>query len=521
MKSNILKTGIYLALSAFALSSCTKGFGGFNTNEDAVQAIDVKSYITTMELDAVIPCSDEGANEFQRACNLMGDAFAGYLSPTNAFNAGSYTCTYALNATDYNNYPFSVTFTKVMPAWLNIKYAHENGLFDDGSFAIAEVIKVMAIQRVTDIYGPVPFTHFGEDVNPYDSQETVYMQLFDDLNAAILQLEAYAEASEGSTSQPPLASVDLIYGGDYKSWLKLANSQKLRMAMRVRNVLSQARDYAEEAVRSGVMEAATDGAFLKSSNTMQVFNPLEEVWNAYGDTRMGATMDAYLNGYEDPRLPKYFSEADNGGYHGIRSGVAVMTRDQYKPMSAPNVSKSTRVVWMTASEVAFLRAEGALLGWNMERDAEYWYKEGVRLSFSENGVSGADSYLMSDKTPTAFVDKVGGKYNAPAPSNITPKWDNFDSMQKKLERIITQKWIAMYPNGQEAWSEFRRTGYPKVIPIVNNMSNGEISTSEQIRRMTFPRSEYANNLPGVQQAITLLGGGRDSGGQRLWWNRGN
>ncbi len=212
-----IKAGAAAAIFSMALSSCIKSYEDYNTNPDAVQVVDVKSYITTMEMDAVIPCSDEGANEFQRACNLMGDSFAGYLAPIQAFNGGSYTCTYDLDGTDYNNVPFSVAFTKVMPAWLNIKYAFANGQIDEASFSIAEVIKVMAIQRVTDIYGPVPFTHFGEDVSPYDSQETVYKTLLEDLNEAIGTLKSYAAASEGSSANPPLYSVDLIYQGNYSA----------------------------------------------------------------------------------------------------------------------------------------------------------------------------------------------------------------------------------------------------------------------------------------------------------------
>lgn len=67
--------------AAAALVACTGDFESFNTNPDAVQSVDKKTYITTMQMDAVIPCSDVGANEFQRACNLMGDAFGGYLLP--------------------------------------------------------------------------------------------------------------------------------------------------------------------------------------------------------------------------------------------------------------------------------------------------------------------------------------------------------------------------------------------------------------------------------------------------------
>lgn len=520
-----IKAGAAAAIFSMALTSCTKHFEDFNTNPDAVQKVDVKSYITTMEMDAVIPCSDEGANEFQRACNLIGDSFAGYLAATQAFNGGSYTATYDLDGTDFNNYPFSVAFTKVMPAWLNLKYAFANDQIDEASFSIAEVIKVMSMQRITDIYGPIPFTHFGEDVSPYDSQETVYKRLFEDLDAAIEILKTYAAASAGSSANPPLYASDLIYQGRYSAWLKLANSVKLRMAMRIRFVEpALAQQYAEEAVADGVMTAASDGAYLKSSGTIQVFNPLEEVWNAYTDTRMGATIDAYMNGYSDPRLPKYFKEAtiDGGGYHGVRCGISSMLKENYLPLSIPNVEKNTPVVWMLASEVAFLRAEGAMLGWQMGGTDKEFYEEGVRLSFAENGLSDgtAASYLNSESTPVAFDDKNTSytKNGAAQPSSITPKWDEGATREVKLERIITQKYIAMFPNGQEAWSEFRRTGYPKVIKIVSNKSAGKVDTDIQVRRMTFPRSEYANNAPAVSEAITLLGG-QDTGATKLWWDK--
>ena len=373
--------------AAAALAACTGDFESFNTNPDAVQSVDKKTYITTMQMDAVIPCSDVGANEFQRACNLMGDAFGGYLSPIQAFNGGSYTCTYDLDGTDYNNVPFSVAFTNVMPAWLNLKYAYQNGQVTDDVFAVAEVIKVMALQRTTDIYGPIPVSNFGQTENPYESQETVYKNLLTDLNAAIVVLKEYAA---NAADARPLQKVDAVYQGDYTKWLKLANSVKLRMAMRIRFVEpALARTYAEEAVRDGVMTASDDGAWLKSSGSVQVYNPLEEVWNAYNDTRMGATIDAYMNGYADPRLPAYFKTCEDGKYHGVRSGLSSMLKADYTGLSVPNVAKDTPVVWFLASEAAFLRAEGAMLGWDMGGDDESFYKTGIELSFLERGLTAA------------------------------------------------------------------------------------------------------------------------------------
>lgn len=522
MKSNKnIKIGLLATASCLA-AACTGDFDSFNTNPDAVQHIDVKNYITTMQRDAVIPTSDEGANEYQRACNLMGDSFAGYMAPIQAFNGGSYTCTYDLDGTDYNNVPFSVAFTNVMPAWLQLKYARENGTLSDDIFAVAEILRVMTIQRTTDIYGPLPVSHFGETENPYESQQTVYENLFRDLDAAIAELTQYVTNSPDAR---PLEKVDAVYQGDYSKWLKLANSMKLRMAMRIRHAdPSNAKRYAEEAVEAGVMESADDGARLKTSGSIVIFNPIEEVWNAYKDTRMGATIDAYLNGYEDPRLPVYFKPCADNKYHGVRCGLKTMLTEHYQSLSIPNVAKNTPVVWMLASEVAFLRAEGAMIGWNMGGTDESLYKRGIELSFLENGLSSgaAATYAGSDRQPAKFEDhsQSSNKYNYAKPSAITPKWNAAAGDEEKLERIITQKWIAMFPNGQEAWSEFRRTGYPKIIPIVDNMSAGKVSTEKQVRRMTFPRSEYANNLKGIQQAITLLNGA-DTGGTQLWWDKKN
>ncbi|MGE8341579.1 MAG: SusD/RagB family nutrient-binding outer membrane lipoprotein, partial [Flavobacterium sp.] len=89
--------------------------------------------------------------------------------------------------------------------------------------------------------------------------------------------------------------------------------------------------------------------------------------------------------------------------------------------------------------------------------------------------------------------------------------------EENLEKIITQKWIATYPDGQEAWSEFRRTGYPKLFRIKNNKSGGVISTELGVRRLPFAQSEEASNPAGVASGVTALGG-PDNGATRLWWD---
>ena len=104
---------------------------------------------------------------------------------------------------------------------------------------------------------------------------------------------------------------------------------------------------------------------------------------------MGATIDAYMNGYADPRLPAYFKTCEDGKYHGVRSGLSSMLKADYTGLSVPNVAKDTPVVWFLASEAAFLRAEGAMLGWEMGGDDESFYKTGIELSFLERGLTAA------------------------------------------------------------------------------------------------------------------------------------
>lgn len=146
------------------------------------------------------------------------------------------------------------------------------------------------------------------------------------------------------------------------------------------------------------------------------------------------------------------------------------------------------------------------------------------MSFKENNIDGADSYINSTAKPADYKDPTGDGNDAEAPSTICPKYDEGADFETNLERIITQKWIAMYPDGPEGWSEFRRTGYPKLFPVVKNESNGKVSTSIQIRRLPYPASEKKTNGDAVNAGISTLNSESnnptgDNGGTTLWWDK--
>jgi hypothetical protein len=141
------------------------------------------------------------------------------------------------------------------------------------------------------------------------------------------------------------------------------------------------------------------------------------------------------------------------------------------------------------------------------------------LSFDQHGASIGNYLTDNTSTPADYIDPVNAANNALALSNNTVAWDNGADNESKLEKIITQKWIAMFPEGQEAWSEFRRTGYPKIFPVVSNQSAGTIDTDTQIRRIPFVDAEVSTNATNVQTATGYLNG-PDTGGTRLWWDTG-
>ena len=148
------------------------------------------------------------------------------------------------------------------------------------------------------------------------------------------------------------------------------------------------------------------------------------------------------------------------------------------------------------------------------------YEAGVTASFTQHGVSGVANYLADNtSTPADFVDALNAANNIAYASDVKIAYNATGTNEEKLEQIITQKWIAMFPDGQEAWSEFRRTGYPRIFPVVVNNSGGTIDTNIQIRRVNFVQSEINTNGENVQAAIRLLGG-PDNGGTRLWWDTG-
>jgi hypothetical protein len=462
----------------------------------------------------VIP-TQENLHQFVEG--LSGGEFGGYVAAIAPWGEGCFA-TYNPPA-NWNRAPFNDVISGVYPYYDQLRAITD----DPVALALAQLYRVAAMHRVTDAYGPIPYSKVGASENgdaltsAYDSQEDVYKNMLADLNDVIQTLteNRYADASY-------YAKFDNVYGGVIERWVKFANSLKLRLALRMAYAApTLAKQAAEEAVGHpiGVLAGNADNAFLSVPK-----NPWDLQVNDWNDARANADIVSYMNGYQDPRREKYFtlSTFSGGGYVGMRGGMVAAAKDPLLPCSKPVVTGTTEpMLWMNAAEVAFLKAEGALRGWNMGgATAEDLYNEGITLSFQQHALAGADAYLNDNtRTPAAYVYPLGNTaYNFGPNSTITTKWDNAATDEQKLERIITQKWIAIFPLGNEAWAEFRRTGYPKLAPVVTNNSNGAVPTGSFIRRLVFPNTEYQQNAANVAEAVRMLGGS-DTQGTKLWWDK--
>ena len=522
---------LYIPLFLVA-SSCTHGYDDINSNhhdtsEEIMTQDNLKTGAFFKQLQRSVVIFKDGKNndsDYQISQGLSGDIYSGYLSPTGSWHNGKHNGSYYF-ITNFIAKAFDTGFVDVMPAWkLMSQTADEQGLPEIR--AMATIVKIEAMHRVADAYGPIPYINFGSGslTNHYDGLDEVYKKFFEELDESINVLTDYCVAN---ASSPLLKKFDYIYEGDPVKWVKFANTLRLRLAIRVAYAdPATAKIEAEKSISNpfGVIMTAADRASIKHSSDLVYYHPLFEIANNFnnGEIRMGASMDAYLNGYKDPRRNVYFQAATgDGAYHGVRLGITPSSWNNYKgaKVSNLNVNTTSEIVWMTAAESYFLRSEGALRGWNMGGDAKTLYNEGIIASFTENGIAAqANTYIAnSTDKPAAFTDNVGSS-NLAAPSTITIAWNDAATTEQKLERIITQKWIAIYPDGPEAWAEFRRTGYPKLFPVAVNNSSGTIDTNIQVRRIVYPEAEYTKNNEGVNSGVAKLGG-QDIGGTKLWWDK--
>jgi hypothetical protein len=397
------------------------------------------------------------------------------------------------------------------------------------AYQIARILKVVIFQRMTDLYGDVPYSEAGLGYSSgiaypkYDKQQDIYMNMLKELKEAANGLSTTATNTVGSA--------EMVYGGDPALWKKFAYSQMLRMGMRLSKVdPTTAAQWVQTAVQGGLISSNDENAIVKhdaATNDAANANGKVLVFQDPNATRLSRTFVDLLKSMHDPRLIYFATVATHPdiawGSAGYDYGDTTYSKQVGMPNGVDELGSTTDVShatnWpgninnysivnrytfarvnaptflITYAENQLLLAEAALKGW-VSGSAQTYYEAGVTAATGQLVQTGA--------SPGVSTSQLNA-YLAANPYNATTA----------LQQINTQYWIATFMDEYEAWSNWRRTGYPVLTPVVyfGNVTNGTIP-----RRFTYPTSEASINSTNYNDAVSRLSGG-DKMTSRVWWDK--
>ncbi|QTE21256.1 SusD/RagB family nutrient-binding outer membrane lipoprotein [Polaribacter cellanae] len=419
------------------------------------------------------------------------------------------------NNQGWTNAVFDNSYKKVTLNARNLlrSYTEAN---DSNGVAVTNIMMSWFFQKMTDIYGDVPYTELRgtnlilENPKPvYDSQSIIYKSILDDLKAQMDAIGSSSKAIEG-------ASGDYIYQGDVQKWKAFANTLRLRMALRGRDafIADGEQTYIDQVINdclSNTLIDESNQALLKRSETPLILSFLdggfEDVFYGFGGVGSKFTfakryVDMLANN-NDPRLKTVAEPTVNGA---IYAGSAIGSRTQLDrdDLSNPTpliIGKSTTdvadivpVKVLSASESYFLQAEAALLGYT--GNANELYQKGIKASMNFWKVSASDA---TNFMTTEQVATLAG------------------SNTNQLKMVWNQRWLNSLMNGYEAWSLVRRTN---LIPNLTDNTNFWVTQPNNgvvPKRLQYSSTEAVSNAKNLEQAIAAQG--PDEMSTAIWWDR--
>jgi hypothetical protein len=447
------------------------------------------------------------AGEFQRVQALYADLYAGYYATSATYFASD---RYQVNQgwLDFGWNLFIPRDINNLVGIIDSKFSSNN------QKQIARIWKVFLFHRMVDFYGDIPYFNAAKpDVaEKWDSQQDIYKDMFKELD----------EAAKGLDNGASYDAKDVIYAGNVANWKAFANTLRLRLALRVSKAdRTLAETNAKAAIAGGIFTSNAQNALARVNADQP--NALNQItgWNEF---RMGASAESILDGYQDPRGVEFYG-AVGGKLKGIRNGagsgslgaaINAATSNVSARFSVAQQATNPRIV-LTYAEACLLMAEAAVNGWATEGDAKTWYERGITASMNQFGISNNTAiaaYLSSTKVPVA-------PEGADRPVSTLPV--RFSTTQaEQREQIAIQKWLAVYPDGFEGWSEFRRTGFPKLYAPVQIDASSDVKAGDFIQRIPYTDNMKALNKEGVATAEARMGVAGGSAGQstKLWFAGG-
>ena len=368
------------------------------------------------------------------------------------------------------------------------KVAALSGGGNNNQIAVARILKAFYFQFITDTWGEVPYSQSLDAKNDvftpaYDTQEAIYTDLLKELTEAVAQIDN-GDAVRG----------DILFGGNMEDWKRFANTQRMVLAMRISDVSpAKAQQAFEAAYNAGVLTTNVAYPYLGETNNQ---NPWFGRFLTRYDYVASKTMVDYLTSVNDPRMSSFFEPAASTGTyvglaHGINDAGDTPTADVSAMNSSLIRSQSAPLYIYTQAQINFYLAEAANRGWSVGGTAQSFYEKGVEESLKQWK---GDDYNAAEYA--AYI------------AQTSVAWDATNAN----ELIGRQKWVALFLQGHEAWSEWRRTGYPVLVPARDPLNqSGKIPV-----RYGYPTTEAGNNKANYDAAVASQG--PDELDTRVWWD---
>lgn len=391
-----------------------------------------------------------------------------------------------INAQQFDNYQYLVKSSDMDGVWRRMYHNSLNPLItilrkaqDDNSnhtAGMAQVLIAQCLGNLADMFGDVPYSDAfkgleGNFFPAYDPQQTVYGTIQSLLDEGIALLEG--DAGIG----PSLGSDDLMFGGNLDAWVKSANALKAKYYLHTSKVAGDAYSNALGVISKGIASNADDMVFVFGSSTNEANPQYQFTQDRGGNLAIDPYFFDLLISLDDPRSGDLLEPdaTDPTGYNkNFNSGT------YYTKINSP-------VFYVSYAEIKFIEAEAQLMGNNDVAAAEAALKEAIAASIQKITGTTDDAYVETNGDLTSLPDQ-----------------------DAQLEKIMTQKYIAMYSHGLESWTDFRRTGYPAITPVEGGNNafnlNGEVP-----RRLPYPQTEIdlnASNVPITSPNFQ----------DRFWWD---
>lgn len=495
MKNKYIVKSLLVLAVTFTMTGCEKNFLDINTNPNNQ---------TNASPDLILPAAlTNTASNVNGTLNVLGNLLIGNWGQAPDFTFYTFQESYAFTPSSYDG-----TWNSLYAGGLTDYNAIEKAATASGAknyVAIAKIMKAYNFQLICDLWGDVPMTQAlngAAALRPaYDPATTVYDNILTLLNDGISNVDL----TPGAIPVP--AAVDVAFGGNMNSWLRFANTLKLRILMRQSLVPSRAAQ-----VTAG-FATLTSATYLNPSenakvnpgyaNTSGKANPLftsiglliptGAATNSYRATRGNNFAMTILTNAADPRLQRLYAPVGNtSNYKGVVAGTTAAPGNRSVDLSPvgpgvlPTTGYSAPAYLLTSAEGYFLKAEALLKGYlpGGPAAAQLAYETGIQESFKLLGLTAAAATTYYTASTSPLVN-----------------WTVAATTAKQMEAIITQKWIAQNGfNGIEAWTEFRRTGFPSgyTAPLTN-VSGGKFPL-----RLPYVQSEFGTNAANVPQIPNIF-----------------